>query len=149
MVLIRLGRGIYYAHQVQLCLERLRLALNGHFICLVLHDWPYSLKCIHTLACHVYSHVYPPSIPGAVNIERGRKSNIPRHLRFCRACKSSSIGDEFHVLMECTNLYLQNMRNECLSQLLKHIPQFQMLPMKEKFVYILSGADIMTWRVVK
>ena len=76
------------------------------------------------------------------DIERGRKSNIPRHLRFCRACKSSSIGDEFHVLMECTNLYLQNMRTKCLSQLLKHIPQFQMLPMKEKFVYILSGADM-------
>ena len=69
-------------------------------------------------------------------------SNIPRHLRFCRACKSSSNGDEFHVLIECTHFDLQNMRNKCSSQLLKHIPPFQMLPMKEKFVYILSGADM-------
>ena len=67
-----------------------------------------------------------------------------QYLRFCRACKSSSIGDEFHVLMECTHFYLPNMRNKCLSQLLEHIPPFQMLPMKDKFVYmyIVSGADM-------
>ena len=76
------------------------------------------------------------------DIERDRKSNIPRHLRFCRTCKSSSIGDEFHVLMECTHFIYKICEKICLSQLLKHIPQFQMLPTKDKCVDILSGADM-------
>jgi hypothetical protein len=38
-----------------------------------------------------------------LNIETGRRLNIAKHLRFCSLCNTCEIGDEFHVLMKCTN----------------------------------------------
>lgn len=75
------------------------------------------------------------------DIEKGRKDKTPRHLRQCRACTSSAIGDEYHVLMTCTNTYLQSLRDQCYKLLSKSIPQFCKLTTLNKFIYIISGAD--------
>ena len=81
-------------------------------------------------------------------IEEGRRHNIPRHLRRCSLCHSSSIGDEYHTLMECINPYLDYLRNEFLYIMKRVVPQFQFLPLKEKFVYIMSCADINCCRII-
>ena len=75
------------------------------------------------------------------DIELGRRRNIRRHLRYCRACKSSCIGDEFHILMECTNIQLQELRNQCQRALECSLYQFKFLSIKDKFIYLISCAD--------
>ena len=81
-------------------------------------------------------------------IEKGRALKIPRHERHCKLCPSNNVGGEFHVLMECTNIKLQAFRDEVLDKITNIIPQFRMLPMKEKFIYVLSCCDMSCTRIV-
>ena len=36
--------------------------------------------------------------------ERGRYNNVPREQRHCELCNHNAIGDEFHLILECTVL---------------------------------------------
>ena len=38
-------------------------------------------------------------------VEVGRRQNIPRHQRVCDRCNSGAVGDERHLLLECTALH--------------------------------------------
>ena len=73
---------------------------------------------------------------------------IVRHLRQCRFCTSSSVGDEFHIIMQCPHSWLTQLRNLCQLELLKQIPQFSYLPIKEKFIYLISCADLTCCKIV-
>ncbi len=46
-------------------------------------------------------------------IEKGRYTNILRHQRVCNKCELNKLGDEYHLLLECT--WYNNLRE-------KHIP---------------------------
>lgn len=47
-------------------------------------------------------------------IETGRWFNIPRENRICKLCACNEIGDEFHYLFKCTDVYISNSRVICL-----------------------------------
>ena len=81
-------------------------------------------------------------------IEHGRKNNIPRHKRYCTKCKSGAVGDEFHTLMICCQPEIQSIRSLALYEISKLIPQFNMLSLKEKIIYILSCCDINCTKIV-
>ena len=81
-------------------------------------------------------------------IEHGRKNNIPRHKRYCTKCKSGAVGDEFHTLMICCQPEIQSIRSLALYEISKLIPQFTMLSLKEKFIYIMSCCDINCTKIV-
>ena len=75
-------------------------------------------------------------------IEKGRYDNTPKHRRKCTACHSSCIGDEFHILMECCNPELNKLRESCKLRLERAVPQLKYFGIREKFIYIISCADI-------
>ena len=50
-------------------------------------------------------------------IVRGRYNNIPRNQRFCDFCDENLLGDEFHILLECTNEQIKYLRS-------KHLPKY-------------------------
>ena len=81
-------------------------------------------------------------------IEEGRKYDIPRHLRRCKLCSSTVVGDEFHVMMECTSHALQNLRQSTAANICNVIPQFDRLGTMDKFFYILSCADPLCTKTV-
>ena len=81
-------------------------------------------------------------------IEHGRKNNIPRHKRYCTKCKSGAVGDEFHTLMICCQPEIQSIRSLALYEISKLIPQFNMLSLKEKCIYIMSCCDINCTKIV-
>ena len=37
-------------------------------------------------------------------IEQGRHLHLPRHSRICRLCHTGALGDERHMLLECSAL---------------------------------------------
>ena len=76
-------------------------------------------------------------------IERGRykRPKIDRNRRVCSFCKRS-IGNEFHVLMECQHEALLGIRNTHIEQIEKISPQIKQLPDIHKFIYILKGHDL-------
>ncbi len=74
-------------------------------------------------------------------IESGRKQQIPRHVRKCNLCKANVIGDEFHVLMQCSNSSVQSKRINVYKSIIQCIPTFNILPMKEKCMYLFSCCD--------
>jgi hypothetical protein len=48
------------------------------------------------LELHLTNYKFP--------IEKGRWSNIPREIRYCELCQENNIVDEYHYILECTNL---------------------------------------------
>jgi len=81
-------------------------------------------------------------------IEKLRKQNVPRHKRYCEKCKSSDIGDEFHYLMRCPDFYLQGLRDEFIKKTAELVPQILFLPMRERFIYIVSCADMNCYKLL-
>ena len=57
-------------------------------------------------------------------VERGRYSNIERHRRYCDICNEHILGDEYHVLMECKNPVLTNIRKTTIRKCIKNINMF-------------------------
>ena len=44
-------------------------------------------------------------------VERGRYVNVDRNNRYCDTCDRQLLGDEFHLLLECSNPTLVTYRN--------------------------------------
>ena len=55
-------------------------------------------------------------------IVTGRYRNIPRHERHCSACDKPQIGDEYHLLIECTNPIIADARAQFLPKSLLKRP---------------------------
>ena len=49
-------------------------------------------------------------------VERGRYSNIERHKRYCDICNEEKLGDEFHLLLECKNTNIVDIRNRSINE---------------------------------
>ena len=81
-------------------------------------------------------------------VEKQRLLKIPCYKRLCNLCTSSVVGDEFHVLFECTSIILQKLRDEALLQILDISPQLALLPLMSKFIYIMSCCDEIITRIV-
>ena len=50
-------------------------------------------------------------------VVRGRYHNVRREERFCDKCNSEQVGDEYHVLFQCQNQYITQLRS-------KYIPEY-------------------------
>ena len=70
----------------------------------------------------------------------GRYKNIPRNKRFCNLCNSQLLGDEYHVLLECTNEKIVKFRKKYINDYyFKH-------PSMAKCIELLKNEDISTLR---
>lgn len=81
---------------------------------------------------------FRPSLP----IEKYRKENIDRKLRLCNKCTLNAEGDELHVLTECNNVTLTELRTKFYVKLLSISPQLKLLTSKSLLSYILSMCDV-------
>ena len=74
-----------------------------------------------------------------LEIEKGRKSGIPREQRFCKLCKSNLVEDEVHFLFVCARL------NACRSPFINELnyiwPNFNSLPGQEKTKYLFFNEE--------
>lgn len=70
----------------------------------------------------------------------GRYKKIPRENRHCSFCDSKKVGDELHVLLECTDMKIKSFRE-------KYIPQyFYENPSMAKCIELIKSDDINTLR---
>ena len=73
-------------------------------------------------------------------IETGRKKNIARNLRICTRC-NLAIGDEKHVLFECTNEEIKNIRLSFYNKIHRISPQIEVFSDDSKLRYLLGLFD--------
>ena len=63
----------------------------------------------------------------------GRHQNIPRIERICNKCDRNLIGDEYHVVLECDNQEIVNLRN-------RYIPAYyRNYPNRNKFIALMNS----------
>ena len=76
-------------------------------------------------------------------IEVGRFCNpkIPRRDRICNLCPQITLGDEFHLICECSHPKLVKFRDLLFSKISGISNSFESLDIKNKFVYLLSCVD--------
>ena len=66
-------------------------------------------------------------------IETGRYHNIERNRRYCTLCEANCIGDEYHLVFECKNVNIVNIRT-------KYIPLCYLCnPSRHKLVTLLKN----------
>lgn len=75
-----------------------------------------------------------------LEIEVGRYSKTPAHLRFCKTCNLSVVEDEFHFICIC-NVY-SSLRTSFFNNLSKIVVDFNNLSLFDKFIYVMSSQDI-------
>lgn len=76
-------------------------------------DFETYLLTLPTKLCKKYCDFRPGN--AKLPIEIGRWFYIPRENRICKLCACNEIGDEFHYLFKCTDVYISNSRIICLS----------------------------------
>ena len=75
-------------------------------------------------------------------IEIGRYKNIDQKNRFCDVCDSKCIGDEYHLLFNCSNQHLVKLRDIFLKQIYNKCDQLKSLPTYQQFLYLMSAYDV-------
>lgn len=75
------------------------------------------------------------------DIEKGRKNNIERQNRVCQLCQSGSIGTEFHVVMQCSQRELVDIRKRSMEMLYSMNSTFKKLDQEQVFRYCLLAND--------
>ena len=85
---------------------------------LILHSCLDSVTSSHLfcLTCVLILRKFRPS-NFKLTIVRGRYKNIPRNQRFSDFCDENLLDDEFHILLECTNEQIKDLRS-------KHLPKY-------------------------
>ena len=73
-------------------------------------------------------------------IETQRKKKISREDRVCNLCKTE-IGTEFHVLMNCRNSDISNLRETFLHKIWGINDQLRKLNVNDLFKYLVIGVD--------
>ena len=74
-------------------------------------------------------------------IESLRKLGIPRNERLCPLCPTNEIGSEFHILMNCPNPKLTELRHHLDSNLKTLYEQWEKMSKSNKFIYLLLAID--------
>ena len=65
----------------------------------------------------------------------GRHSQIAREQRLCTKCNDGSVGDEYHVMLECQNQNIVELRN-------KYMPEcFRLQPNQFKFIRLMQSKN--------
>ena len=94
---------LYKHYKTELCIEDYLLSLNTFN-----RKWIIKFRlCNHKLS-----------------IEKGRYSNIDRFRRYCDLCDSESLGDEYHLLMECKNEHVKKFRCKYLTPYVTNINMY-------------------------
>ena len=75
-----------------------------------------------------------------LEIEKGRRHNIPREARVCKLCSSGSVEDEIHFILNCPKL--ENSRNSYLTTLSANSNRFPKLTPEEKIKYLFFNENI-------
>ena len=76
-------------------------------------------------------------------IVRGRYNNIPRKQSFCDFCDENILGDEFHILLKCTNEQIKDLRS-------KHLPNhYQRHNNMYKFIQLFEQSSTNKMLLVK
>ena len=74
-------------------------------------------------------------------VEKLRKANIPKHLRFCKLCDQNTLGDEFHTVMLCPNTNIASQRKTLHDNISLINTQWNTLTNKQQFTYLLLAHD--------
>lgn len=75
---------------------------------------------LSTILCKKYCKFRTGNVK--LPIETGRWLNIPKDNIICKLCDCNKIGDEFHYLFKCTDVYVSNSRVICLPKHFKTNP---------------------------
>ena len=57
-------------------------------------------------------------------VERGRYNNVERHRRYCDICNENILGDEFHTLMECSNVEVKEYRKRTIQKYIQNVNMY-------------------------
>ena len=74
-------------------------------------------------------------------IEIGLRHNISAENRFCNKCDLNKIGNEYHLISECSNSEIVNLREKLFLDISTLTPQFNLLLNYDKFLYIFAYSD--------
>ena len=74
-----------------------------------------------------------------LEIELGRYKNFPPEERHCRLCNLNQVGDEFHFIMSYS-VYSAH-REQLFQQIKDFVPSFDILPLSEKFIFLMGADD--------
>ena len=84
-------------HGVKLCTYHRWFSRPTGQACPTYWDVPIGIARLHRIfRFRMGSHLLP--------IEQGRHINLPRNRRVCRLCRTGALGDERHMLLECSAL---------------------------------------------
>ena len=84
-------------HGVKLCTYHRWFSRPTGQACPTYWDVPIGIAKLHRIfRFRMGSHLLP--------IEQGRHINLPRNRRVCRLCRTGALGDERHMLLECSAL---------------------------------------------
>ena len=74
-------------------------------------------------------------------LEIGRYNKIPREFRICNLCPNILFGDEFHLICECSNPRLHNLRIKMLNKIEYLVPTFNKLSKQNQLSYLIALVD--------
>lgn len=74
-----------------------------------------------------------------LEIELGRRLDIPRDKRYCLICDQAEVGDEMHYLLNCKTLEME--RETAFSKISEFDHSFRSLNKIDKFIYLLSNEN--------
>ena len=69
-----------------------------------------------------------------LEIERGRRKNVPKEQRFCKLCNSEQVENEPHFIFDCPAL--ENYRSPFISDLSRNVPFFHNLNSSQKLQFL-------------
>ena len=75
-----------------------------------------------------------------LELEKGRKTGVPREQRFCRLCNTNNVENEVHFLLECPSL--NHARLNPMNKIITLNPALSKLPNSEKLNYLYFNENI-------
>ena len=72
----------------------------------------------------------------SLRIETGRRQGLKPEERICLMCDNMTVEDEFHFLISCPKY--DQLRLKLFKYISEKVPNFDNLPQRHKFTYILS-----------
>lgn len=75
-----------------------------------------------------------------LEMEIGRYSKTPPHLRFCKTCNLNAVEDEFHFICTC-NAY-SDIRKQFFKEISDIVIDFEKLSLYDKFLFIMSANEM-------
>ena len=94
------------------------------------HNYRYESYLNHSIKPELRRYISAIRLSAhCLPIESLRSKNIKREERICNLCKNG-VGTEWHVMIECTNATLQELRSTLRNKLIQSMPQYREFPLK-------------------